>query len=116
MDLAVHVGSDRRWSGLEEAAVKLLLLRTGRGGLERRTTTRLTARNRDNNEVRSQIRRRLLFYHHRHLPFSLGRRRHAVDVAKSGQLCFGGEARGHALSQRAVRPVFRLALTYAYQN
>lgn len=31
MDLAVHVGSDRRWSGLEEAAVKLLL-RTGRGG------------------------------------------------------------------------------------
>lgn len=116
MDLAVHVGSDRQWSGLEEAAVKLLLLRTGRGGLERRTTTRLTARNRDNNEVRSQIRRRLLFYHHRHLPFSLGRRRHAVDVAKSGQLCFGGEARGHALFQRAVRPVSRLALTYAYQN
>lgn len=84
--------------------------------LERRTTTRLTARNRDNNEIRSQIRRRLLFYHHRHLPFSLGSRRHAVDVAKSGQLCFGGEARGHALSQRAVRPVSRLALTYAYQN
>lgn len=59
VDLTVGVGGDRRWSGLKEAAVKLLLLlRTGQGGLERRKTMRLTARNRDNNEVRSQIRRR----------------------------------------------------------